>query len=143
MNNPQISIIVPVYNVEKYIRRCVESILAQTYSAFELILVDDGSSDRCGDICDEYAEKDHRIIVIHQENHGVSAARNVGLEIAKGKYITFCDSDDEIDINYLWSLLAPPDSFDLVVEGFQYINSIGNTTHIEAYKHQEYEKATS
>ncbi len=138
-----ISIIVPVYNVEKYIHRCIESILAQTYSAFELILVDDGSIDRCGEICDGYAKKDTRIIAIHQNNQGVSAARNAGLAVAKGKYIIFCDGDDEIDINYLWSLLAPPDSFDLVVEGFQYIDSIGNTTHIEAYEHQEYEKATS
>lgn len=91
-----ISIIVPVYNAEKYIRSCIESILAQTFTDFELILVDDGSPDNCPAICDEYAEKDSRIKVIHQENGGVSSARNVGLNTATGQYIMFCDSDDYV-----------------------------------------------
>jgi len=80
---PKISIIVPVYKTEKYLRRCIDSILAQSFTDFECILVDDGSPDNCAAICDEYAEKDNRIIVIHQENAGVSAARNAGLDIAQ------------------------------------------------------------
>ena len=87
---PKISIIVPVYNVEMYIHHCIDSILSQTYTDFELILVDDGSPDNCGNICDAYAQKDSRIRVIHQENSGLSAARNAGMEIANGKYILFC-----------------------------------------------------
>lgn len=91
---PKISVIVPVYNVEKYINRCVNSILAQTFIDFELILVDDGSTDNCGAICDEHAMRDNRISVIHQKNAGVSVARNNGVKEANGKYITFIDSDD-------------------------------------------------
>ena len=97
---PQLSIIVPVYNVEKFIHRCIGSILAQTFSDFELILVDDGSPDRCGDICEEYAAKDSRIRVIHKPNGCLSSARNAGLEIAGGKYILFCDSDDYVAPNW-------------------------------------------
>lgn len=93
---PLLSIIVPVYNVEQYLPRCIDSILEQTFQDFELILVDDGSKDKSGEICDEYAKKDNRIIVIHQENKGVNAARNAGLDIATGSYITFVDSDDWI-----------------------------------------------
>ena len=96
MTTPVLSIIVPVYNVEKYLARCIDSILAQTFTDFELILVDDGSTDNSGEICDEYAGKDPRIIVIHKENGGVSSARNHGLDIARGEYITFVDSDDQI-----------------------------------------------
>ena len=96
---PKISIIVPVYKVEKYLERCLDSIIAQTFSDWECILIDDGSPDNSGKICDEYAEKDERFVVIHQENAGVSAARNAGLDIAKGEYITFVDSDDWIDSN--------------------------------------------
>ena len=91
-----ISVIVPVYNVEPYLRRCVDSILAQTFTDFELILVDDGSPDNCGAICDEYAEKDGRIRVIHKENGGVSSARNMALAEACGRYIVFADSDDVV-----------------------------------------------
>ena len=93
---PLLSVIVPVYNVEKYLSRCIDSILSQTFTDFELILVDDGSPDNCGSICDEYAKKDKRIIVIHQQNRGVSSARNKGLDIARGEYVTFVDSDDQI-----------------------------------------------
>lgn len=91
---PEISVIVPVYKVEPYLRRCVDSILAQTFTDFELILVDDGSPDGCPAICDEYAAKDSRVRVIHQENGGLSAARNAGMAVAEGKYFLFCDSDD-------------------------------------------------
>ncbi len=92
----RISIIVPVYNVERYLNRCIDSILNQTFSDFELILVDDGSPDSCPCICDEYAKKDSRIKVIHKENGGLSSARNAGLDIAKGEWVTFIDSDDWI-----------------------------------------------
>ena len=100
----KISVIVPVYNVEKYLRRCIDSILAQTFSDFELILVDDGSPDNCGKICDEYAVKDHRVHVIHKENGGVSKARNAALDVATGEYICFCDSDDYLKNDYLETL---------------------------------------
>ena len=96
-----VSIIVPIYNVEQYISKCIESILAQTYRDFELILVDDGSPDNCGKICDEYAKQDSRVHVIHQENSGLSAARNAGIDDAKGEYIMFVDSDDFITDNML------------------------------------------
>lgn len=91
-----ISIIVPIYNVEKYLKKCIDSILNQTYENFELILVDDGSPDDCGKICDAYAQNDQRIKVIHKKNGGLSDARNAGIEIAKGEYIGFIDSDDYI-----------------------------------------------
>lgn len=92
-----ISVIVPVYNVEKYLHKCVDSIINQTYKDLEIILVDDGSPDNCPKICDEYAQKDNRIKVIHKENGGLSSARNAGLQVAIGDYIAFVDSDDYID----------------------------------------------
>lgn len=103
MNNdkPIITVIVPVYNVEAYLPRCIDSILAQTFTDFELILVDDESPDRCGEICEAYASKDARIRVIHKKNGGVSAARNTALDVAVGQYIAFCDSDDYWDIELL------------------------------------------
>ena len=102
---PTISVIVPVYKVEEYLLECIDSILAQTYTDFELILVDDGSPDNCGVICEEYAEKDRRVTVIHQENQGLSGARNSGIDAAKGEYITFVDSDDIVHEQYLEILL--------------------------------------
>lgn len=96
MDNALISVIVPVYNVEEYIYECVDSILAQTYTNLEIILVDDGSPDRCGEICEEYAQLDARVKVIHKKNGGLSDARNAGLDLAKGEYIAFVDSDDYI-----------------------------------------------
>lgn len=95
--NPKISIIVPVYKVEPYIHKCIDSILNQTFRDFELILVDDGSPDNCGNICDEYAKRDKRIVVIHKENGGQATARNAALDIARGEYIGFVDSDDYIE----------------------------------------------
>ena len=94
---PELSIIVPIYKVEAYLPRCIDSILAQTFTDFELILIDDGSPDKCGEIMEEYAAKDSRIVTIHQENKGVSAARNAGLRIARGTYIGFVDPDDWIE----------------------------------------------
>ncbi len=99
-----ISVIVPVYNVEEYLDRCVESIVNQTYKNLEIILVNDGSTDNSGEKCDEWLKKDNRIKVIHKQNGGVSSARNVGLEDAKGKYITFIDSDDYVLENYVENL---------------------------------------
>ena len=98
-NTPKVSIIVPIYNVEKYLRQCLDSIVNQTLKDIEIILVDDGSTDSCPSICDEYASKDKRIIVIHKENKGLGAAYNTGLDIAKGEYIGFVESDDFIELN--------------------------------------------
>ena len=101
----KISVIVPVYKVEQYLRRCVDSILSQTFSDFELILIDDGSPDRCGEICDEYKQRDGRVVVIHQSNGGLSAARNTGiiwsLENSDSDWLTFVDSDDWVHSEYL------------------------------------------
>ena len=95
-NSGLISVIIPVYNVEEYLRECIDSVLSQTYENYEIILVDDGSTDNSGKICDEYAEKNNKITAIHKENGGLSDARNTGLKLAKGEYIYFLDSDDYI-----------------------------------------------
>lgn len=104
---PKISIIVPVYKVEQYLPKCIESILAQTFQDWELLLVDDGSPDTSGKICDGYALKDSRIKVFHKVNGGVSSARNLGIDNAKGEWITFIDSDDYIQPSFLEGLYAP------------------------------------
>lgn len=124
---PELTIIVPVYNVEKYLPKCIDSILAQTFTDFELILIDDGSPDRCGEICDEYAAKDSRIVVIHQKNQGVSAARNAGLDAAQGEYIGFADSDDWIDQRMFETMLtvAQSSSADVVSCSIEYRTSEG------------------
>lgn len=130
-NNPVISIIIPVYNVEKYLSQCLDSILEQTFTDFEVLLIDDGSLDRSGDICDKYAEKDGRIRTYHQQNAGVSSARNVGLYYAKGTYITFIDSDDYVTPDYLKNLsdMLPIDSSSqgMVVGGFSKLLPDGST----------------
>ena len=100
-----VSVIVPVYKVEDYIRECIDSILAQTYPDFELILVDDGSPDSCGRICDDYAKGDNRIKVVHKVNGGISSARNAGLEVAKGEWIMHVDGDDWIEPDMIESLI--------------------------------------
>lgn len=102
----ELSIIVPIYNVEAYLPRCIDSILSQTFTEFELILINDGSPDHCAEIMETYAQKDSRIITIHQKNQGVSAARNAGLKIAAGKYISFVDPDDYIDENFFKELVC-------------------------------------
>lgn len=99
--SPTISVVVPVYKVEEYLPECVDSILAQSYTDFELILVDDGSPDNCGALCDSYAEQDYRVRVIHKENGGVSSARNLGIENATGDFLLFCDADDWLEENAL------------------------------------------
>ena len=96
-----ISVVVPVYRVEPYLDRCVASIVNQTYRNLEIILVDDGSPDRCPAMCDAWAEKDRRIKVIHKANGGLSDARNVGLQLAQGNYVAFIDSDDWIDLRFI------------------------------------------
>ena len=117
-----ISIIVPVYKVEPYLRQCVDSILGQTYRDIEVLLIDDGSPDRCGEICDEYAEKDDRVRVFHTENRGLSAARNLGLREARGEYIGFVDSDDWIEPDMYEVLLRriQETEADIGVCGFSY-----------------------
>lgn len=102
---PKISVIVPVYKVEQYLPRCVDSILSQSFTDFELILVDDGSPDNSGKICEEYAQKDNRIRVFHKLNGGVSSARNLGLDNAQGKWVVFIDSDDYVERGYLQELI--------------------------------------
>ena len=126
-----ISVIVPVYNVELYLERCINSIINQTYQNLEIILIDDGSTDRSGEICDEYKKKDMRINVIHKQNGGSSSARNCGLEIAKGEYIGFVDSDDYIASD-MYALLHQHmrDDVDLVSCRMARINKIG---HVEIY----------
>lgn len=98
--NELISIIIPVYNVEKYIGKCIDSLIKQKYDNLEIILIDDGSSDNSGEICDKYAKKDKRIKVIHKKNSGQADSRNIGISKASGKYIGFVDSDDYIDKDY-------------------------------------------
>ena len=125
----KVSIIVPVYNIENYIRVCVESILAQTYESFELILVDDGSKDNSGILCDEYAAIDSRVKVIHKENGGVSSARNAGLQQAKGEWIMYVDGDDWIEPDMIESLIeaAKATEADLVFSDFiKYGPNAGN-----------------
>lgn len=149
----KIGIIVPVYNVEHYLRKCIESVLGQTFQDFSVTLVDDGSTDHSGSICDEYAYKDTRITVIHKKNEGPSAARNCGLEENKSEYIVFVDADDHIDSRYLEILFRSVEEndadigicceTDVWMEGdvklfeFDYQNIISNTEIIsksEAYK---------
>ena len=111
-NQPLISILIPVYNVEEYLRECVDSVINQTYENLEIILVDDGSTDSSGKICDEYAEKDSRVIVVHKTNSGPSKTRNEGLKVAKGDYIYFLDSDDYIDNNTIEILVLTAQNHD-------------------------------
>lgn len=104
----KISIIVPVYNAEKTLHKCVDSIINQSYKDWELLLVDDGSIDRSALICDDYVKQDKRIKVFHKQNGGVSSARNVGLDNVKGEWVSFIDSDDWVEIDYLENLYSSP-----------------------------------
>lgn len=133
--HPIISVIVPVYKAEKYLHRCVDSILAQSYTDFELLLINDGSPDNCGAICDEYAIKDARVRVFHKKNGGVSSARNLGLDNAQGDWIAFVDSDDYVHVDYLKDLYALCDA-DLVVGSYQMVgtdNPINGVIPTETY----------
>lgn len=125
MNNPTVSIIIPIYNVEQYLQQCLDSILNQTYTNLEIILVDDGSPDSSPSICDDYAAKDSRVKVIHQKNQGLSAARNAGLDICTGDFLTFVDSDDWIDESFIKTLLeiAQENEADIIICNHKKISS--------------------
>src|SRR5690606_27364966 len=123
---PKVSVIIPVYNAEKYLRECLDSVLAQTFTDFEVLLINDGSTDASGKICDEYAEKDSRIKVFHKENGGVSSARNLGLDNAKGEWISFVDSDDTIEQETLATLANEVKDLDIDGVIFGYKKLINN-----------------
>lgn len=118
VNSPKVSIIVPVYNVEKYLHRCVDSILLQTFTDFELLLIDDGSTDKSVDICDKYALKDRRIRVFHKKNGGVSSARNLGIKKSSGVYILFVDSDDYLSPSHLNNYIKYIGNYEIVYQGY-------------------------
>lgn len=131
---PKVSVIVPVYKTEKYINRCIDSILSQTFSDIEVILVDDGSPDNCPKICDEYATKDSRVKVIHQKNSGVSSARNAGLKVCCGEYLLFVDADDYISSDMIENLfLAIGKKYDVAISGY---TEIGLTVKTEIYDYK-------
>ena len=155
LSQPRLSIIVPIYGVEQYLRKCVDSLLAQDYDDYEIILVDDGSPDSCPQICDEYVERaksgadvpltsdiQHQtsgfITVIHRENGGLSAARNTGIEVARGEYLMFVDSDDYLEPNVLGALMAQIERDNLDVLRFRYqnvrVNSAGEYEPFQPYK---------
>ena len=115
---PLVSVIVPVYNAAQTLERCVEGILAQSFSDFELILVDDGSTDASGAICAAYSDADSRVVVVSQPNKGVSAARNAGLDRARGRYVAFCDSDDTVKDYWLSSMVAVAEKAGMIVCGY-------------------------
>ncbi len=119
---PKVSVVVPIYKVENYLRRCIESIINQTYTNLEIILVDDGSPDNCGDICEEYVLQDNRIKVIHKENGGLSDARNFGMKYVNGEYIVFVDSDDWLELNMIEYMIKLSNEYngDIVQVGFYY-----------------------
>lgn len=129
---PKVSVIVPVYNVERYLEKCVRSVLAQSERDFELLLVDDGSPDGCGALCDRLAEEDSRIRVIHQENMGLGGARNTGIEKARGEWLLFVDSDDWIEPDTLEKALAAGEreKADLVLFAFRSVTEEGKTVQI-------------
>jgi glycosyltransferase involved in cell wall biosynthesis len=118
----KLSVIIPVYNVKKYLDECVQSVLKQNLTDFELLLINDGSTDHSGKLCDEYAAADNRVRVFHKENGGVSSARNLGIENAAGEWITFIDSDDYI-LNSFFSALCDDNNADLIMQGFEYMES--------------------
>ncbi len=137
---PTVSVIVPVYRAEEYLNRCVDSILAQTFTDFEVILVDDGSPDHCGEICDDYARRDPRVRVFHKENGGVSSARNMGLNHARGEWIAFVDADDWVGDGYLdvFHDTAILLNTDIIHFGFQIENAHGRV-----YKQYAFPKTVS
>ncbi|RYL92710.1 glycosyltransferase [Sporolactobacillus sp. THM7-4] len=122
MSNPLVSVIVPVYNVEKYLKKCVESIMNQTFKNIEIILVDDGSTDASGKMCDYFQLMDNRIVVIHKENGGLSSARNAGIKRAKGIFVGFVDSDDWISETMYENLLSLTNKYDADVSECRFIN---------------------
>ncbi len=135
---PLISVIVPVYNVEKYLPKCVDSIMKQTLNDIEIILVDDGSTDFSGDLCDEFSREDNRICVIHKENGGASSARNAGIESAKGKYLMFVDGDDWVEPKFCEApyIIAEKNNADTVAFGYKNVYSDGIVVNSEEYKEE-------
>ena len=127
-----VSVIVPVYNAEKYLKYCIESITKQSYFNLEIILIDDGSMDRSPQLCDEFASMDYRINVIHQENSGVSKARNVGLDVSKGEFIVFVDADDWLDDNYIEQLVDYIGNCDIIACNF--IDYIGGKRNSKSFR---------
>ena len=140
---PEISVIVPVYKVEEYLKPCVDSILNQTFHDFELILVDDGSPDNCGQMCEAYARVDSRVRVIHKENGGLSSARNAGIEVAVAPYIAFVDSDDYVRPEYLATLLVTARRYgaDITICGIEDVNEWGESLPLPLYTQELEEKA--
>lgn len=134
-----VSIIVPVYKAEKYLPTCIDSILAQTYENFEVILIDDGSPDTSGAICDKYTQEDSRIKVIHQENAGVSTARNAGINIATGDWILFIDSDDYIETEYISSLIKASKPNTLIIQGYKAVSS-NHSISVKILKEMQYDR---
>lgn len=132
--NPMVSVVIPIYNVEKYLKKCIDSILNQSFNDFEIILVNDGSTDSSIEICNEYIEKDCRIILINKKNGGLSSARNAGINVAKGKYISFIDPDDCINENYFNILIkkAEMNNCDVIVSGYKTFPN--NVNIIPSYK---------
>lgn len=120
-NNPLVSVIIPVYKVEQYLDRCVQSVLNQTYRDIEIILVDDGTPDRCGALCDNYELNDARVVVLHKENGGLSSARNAGIEVAKGEYLSFVDSDDWISLDMIEYMVSQVKKNDADIVSVAYV----------------------
>lgn len=135
------SIIIPVYKAEQYLSRCLDSVLAQTFQSFEVILIDDGSPDGSGKICDEYAAKDNRVQVYHQKNHGVTRTREIGIERARGKYIFWVDADDYVSERLLEKVLArfQATNCDLVIFGWQEFQN-GKITETRIWESQPVEE---
>lgn len=137
IQTPNISIIVPVYKVEKYIKNCIDSLLSQTFHDFEILIIDDGSPDNSGRICDEFAKRDFRIKVFHKENAGVSNARNLGLDNAKGKWVIFIDSDDYITNDFLETIVEDEKkNADLMI--YSYSNIKENGINVSNFSHKKY-----
>ncbi len=126
-----ISVIIPVYKVEKYLERCIDSVINQTYTNLEIILVDDGSPDNCGKICDEYAKKDRRIKVIHKENGGLSSARNAGIDVAKGRYLSFVDSDDYVNEKFIERLYELLKEYDADISQCDFVKTSGEKPDVD------------
>ena len=139
MNSGKVSIIVPIYKVEQELDRCIQSILKQSYANLEIILIDDGSPDKCPKMCDTYAQQDSRIKVLHKENGGLSDARNAGLDIATGEFFAFIDSDDWVADNFIECLVGSiiETDPDIAVCGFALVNNLGQMRHYVADKERE------
>jgi glycosyltransferase EpsJ len=140
--NPLVSVIVPVYNTEIFLAQCIESIINQTYTKIELILINDGSTDKSGALCEEYAKKDSRIIVIHKRNGGVSSARNVGLKQSTGDYIMFVDSDDWLDLNAIVSIISTDKEgkYEVIMYGI-FLEALSQGKTLELKKDRHYKQA--